>query len=98
MPSPRSNSQIAFSTFECLRTPWKLGSNFLNKAIKEGIESYKRAKDIIKDAAGETDTEYDIANVIAGLERDMEEAARNLQFERAIVLRDQIERLRKKIK
>ena len=68
----------------------------VKKAIREGIESYRQAKNIIKEAVKETDEQYDIASVISELERDMEEAARNLQFERAIVLRDQINELRKK--
>ncbi|MDD5633893.1 MAG: excinuclease ABC subunit UvrB, partial [Candidatus Omnitrophica bacterium] len=70
----------------------------IEKAIKEGIESYKKAKEIVQDVTGETDEVYDINEVVAELERDMEEAARNLQFEKAIVYRDQIARLKKMVK
>jgi len=67
----------------------------IEKAIKEGIESYKRAKEIVQDVSGESIEEYDIHEVMAELERDMELAARNLQFEKAIVYREQIGKLRR---
>ena len=38
--------------------------------------------------------EYDMYEVIAQLEKDMEQAARNLQFEKAIVYREQINKLK----
>ena len=65
-------------------------------AMKEGIESYKRARELLSDVVGESQEEYEIGELIAELERDMEKSARNLQFERAIDLRDQIEELRKR--
>ena len=66
------------------------------KAISEGIEAYKQAKEIVMEAAGgETEEDLDVLEVIAQLESDMELAARNLQFEKAIVYRDQIEKLKK---
>ncbi|MFH1877939.1 MAG: helicase-related protein, partial [Candidatus Omnitrophota bacterium] len=67
----------------------------ITKAIKEGIEAYKQAKEIVKEVAAETEEEYDIREVIAQLEYEMENAARDLQFEKAIVYRDQISRLKK---
>ncbi|MGD2278770.1 MAG: excinuclease ABC subunit UvrB [Candidatus Omnitrophota bacterium] len=68
------------------------------KAIREGIESYRRAKEIIAGVISETPEEHDIMEAIAELEMDMEEAARNLQFEKAIVFRDQITRLKKTLR
>ncbi|MDP8258093.1 MAG: excinuclease ABC subunit UvrB [Candidatus Aadella gelida] len=68
------------------------------KAISGGIESYKRAKEIVKEVTGENDKEYDLNEAIAQLERDMEDAARNLQFEKAIVCRDQVLKLKKMTK
>ncbi|MDP8299265.1 MAG: excinuclease ABC subunit UvrB [Candidatus Tantalella remota] len=67
----------------------------ITKAIKDGIETYKKAKEIVQDVTGENEEEYDILEVITELEREMEQAARNLQFEKAIVYRDQIEKLKK---
>ncbi|MEA3489550.1 MAG: excinuclease ABC subunit UvrB [Candidatus Omnitrophota bacterium] len=70
----------------------------IKKAIKDGIESYKRAKEMVHDVTGENEEEYDIMEVMSQLENEMEEAARNLQFEKAIVYRDQIARLKKMLK
>jgi excinuclease ABC subunit B len=69
----------------------------IKSAIKDGIETYRQAKEIVREAAGETEEEYDISEVIIELESEMEESARNLQFEKAIVLRDQIAKLKKLI-
>jgi len=67
----------------------------IKKAIKEGVESYRKAKEFISDIAGESEEIHDIHNLIAQLQYDMEVAARNLQFEKAIALRDQIKKLKK---
>ncbi|MFH1836827.1 MAG: excinuclease ABC subunit UvrB [Candidatus Omnitrophota bacterium] len=66
----------------------------IKKAITDGITSYKRAKEIVREVTGENEEEYDINEVIAQLESDMEEAARNLQFEKAILYRDQALKLK----
>ena len=42
----------------------------------------------------ENDDQYDITSLIGELQHDMEVAARNLQFERAAILRDQIKELK----
>ncbi len=70
----------------------------IKKAITEGIEAYKKAREIVEGVTGRSGEEYDALEVLAELERDMEMAARNLQFEKAIEYRDQIDKLRKKIK
>ncbi|MDP2929136.1 MAG: helicase-related protein, partial [Candidatus Omnitrophota bacterium] len=69
----------------------------IDKAIKEGIESTKKAREIISEVIEENEEEYDITSLIGELQHDMEVAARNLQFERAAVLRDQIKELREKL-
>ncbi len=68
----------------------------IEKAVREGIESYKKAREVIAAVIEETDDEYDITALIGELQRDMETAARNLQFERAAMLRDQIKELKTK--
>ncbi len=68
----------------------------IEKAIKEGIESYKKAREVIASVVEETDEQYDVGELVAELQRDMETAARNLQFEKAAVLRDQIKELKAK--
>ncbi|UCD55850.1 MAG: excinuclease ABC subunit UvrB [Candidatus Omnitrophota bacterium] len=70
----------------------------IKKAVKESIESYRKAKELIKDVTGEHDDEYELRNVINELEEDMGLAARNLQFEKAMVFRDQIKALKRKLK
>jgi excinuclease ABC subunit B len=70
----------------------------VEKAINEGIESHKKAREVIAGVLEEDDDEYDMTALIGELERDMETAARNLQFERAANLRDQIKDLKEKIK
>ena len=70
----------------------------IKKAIRDGIESYKKAKELIKNVTGEYDDEYELRSVINDLEEDMKVAARNLQFEKAIVFREQIKGLEKKLK
>jgi excinuclease ABC subunit B len=68
----------------------------VEKAIREGIESYKKAKDVILEVVEEDESKYEIESLIAELQHDMELAARNLQFERAAMLRDQIAKLRER--
>ena len=67
----------------------------IERAVKEGIESYKKAREVIAGVIEETDDEFDITELISELQRDMETAARNLQFERAAILRDQIKELKR---
>jgi excinuclease ABC subunit B len=68
----------------------------IEKAVKDGIESYKKAREVIAEVVEENDAEYDITSLIGELQHDMETAARNLQFERAAILRDQIKELKEK--
>lgn len=67
----------------------------IKKAIREGIEANQKAKDLVCNVARQTDREYELATLIAQLQKEMELAARNLQFEQAAVLRDQIEELKR---
>ena len=58
--------------------------------------SQEEAEGLVQSAAGLSEDQFDFEQVIAEMEREMELAARNLQFERAAVLRDQVARLREK--
>ncbi len=69
----------------------------IQKEIREGIESIKKAREIVEAASGVSGDKADVVQVLSDLERDMEDAARNLQFERAIELRDEIKKMQKKI-
>ena len=75
----------------------KITPRSIKKAIKDGIDSYRKAREIIAEIAGETQDEHEVHDVISELERDMQLAARNLQFEKAIVLREQIKELKRSV-
>jgi len=68
----------------------------IEKAIKDGIESFKKAEEIVIEAAGKSEEDYEKEMLIAEFEREMELYARNLQFERAAQLRDKITQLKNK--
>ncbi|MFH1479592.1 MAG: excinuclease ABC subunit UvrB [Candidatus Omnitrophota bacterium] len=65
----------------------------IEKAIKEGIESAKKAEEIVMDSCGQTEDEFERESLISELQKEMELCARNLQFERAAELRDKIKEL-----
>ena len=69
----------------------------IKKEIREGIEAIKKAREIVKETAGLSEQVEDVFQVLSDLEREMEEAAKSLQFERAIKLRDQIRAIQKKL-
>lgn len=73
----------------------KITPTTIKKAIQEGIASYKKARELAPQLSGERIEEYEIHTLISELERDMMHAARNLQFEKAAMLRDQIQELQK---
>jgi len=74
----------------------KITPRSIEKAIRDGIETTKKANEVVVDAAGQSEDEYELDTLIAELQREMESCARNLQFERAAELRDQIKELRRK--
>jgi len=69
----------------------------IQKAIREGIEQWAEedVEKVVAEAAGQDAEEYYFAQVISHLEREMELAARNLQFEKAATLRDKIRDMKK---
>ncbi len=88
----RRETQIEFNKVN------KITPRSIEKAVKEGIESYKKAREVIVGVVKETDDQYDITALIGELQHDMESAARNLQFEKAALLRDQIKELKEKLR
>ena len=76
----------------------KITPRSVEKAIREGIEavSIEQAEEEVRSAAGFDAEQFDVEQVVAEMEEEMELAARNLHFERAAALRDQIAVLRKK--
>ncbi len=68
----------------------------IKKAIREGIEgsAEEDAQKVVLSTVGQSEEEYTFSNLIARLEKEMELAARNLQFERAALIRDKIKEIR----
>ena len=66
----------------------------IEKAIRDGIEGTKKANEIVVEAAGQSEEEYEAETLVSELQREMELCARNLQFERAAEIRDQIKALK----
>ena len=68
----------------------------IQKGIRGGIEELARdeAQELVFAVAGQNEEEYTLANHIARMEREMELAARNLQFERAAMIRDKIKEIK----
>jgi excinuclease ABC subunit B len=62
----------------------------VQKQIKTGIEAWSEAEEFVREVAGQDKEEYALGQEVAGLERQMELAARNLEFEKAARLRDRI--------
>jgi excinuclease ABC subunit B len=69
----------------------------IKKAVREGIESLREdeAEHIVWDAAGQDEEEFALLSTISNLEMKMELAARNLEFEKAAVIRDKINELKR---
>ncbi|MCK5012352.1 MAG: excinuclease ABC subunit UvrB [Candidatus Omnitrophica bacterium] len=68
----------------------------VKKAIREGIEELagEEAQEVVLSTVGQSEEEYTFSNVISRLEREMELATRNLQFERAASIRDKIKEIK----
>lgn len=69
----------------------------IQKEVRDGLESIKKARELVLEVSGVEDKKQDILEVISELEREMEEAARLLQFEKAIQLRDELRKLQGKL-
>lgn len=69
----------------------------IRKEIKEGIEAIRKAREIVLSSAGVSAESDDVLQVLSDLEVEMEAAAKALQFERAIQLRDQIRAIQQKL-
>ncbi len=66
----------------------------IHKAIREGIEAVREAQELAIEQTGQRPEDHELMTVLAELEEEMVLCARDLQFERAAVLRDQIRALK----
>jgi len=72
----------------------KISPRSIQKAIKKGIEDLEKAEEFTEELTGLEKDKYELKKYISELEYEMELAARNLQFEKAAVLRDKIKQLK----
>jgi excinuclease ABC subunit B len=66
----------------------------VTKAIRDSIETIRQAEAFTLEQAGQTREQHEVRLVVSELEEEMLLCARQLQFERAAALRDQIRGLR----
>ena len=66
----------------------------VKKEIHRGLSDRLKARKVAQEAISLKDAEYDRAEIVSQLEKEMFEAADALDFERAAVLRDQIKELK----
>jgi excinuclease ABC subunit B len=70
----------------------------VQKAIKDLIEVEEEAESFVREVVCDNIKEYERLDKIDLIERQMESAAKNLQFEKAIILRDKLRKLKADIK
>ncbi len=63
------------------------------KAIRDGIESVRRAEDYVNEVVGESREEHEIKSYVAYLKERMERAAHALDFEKAARYRDELRKV-----
>jgi excinuclease ABC subunit B len=70
----------------------------IQKSIRISIDAKRESENIAARPVGESLEQLEAGELIAELSREMEQAARNLQFEKAAYFRDQIKKLQSKKK
>lgn len=68
----------------------------VTRAIEESLAVYEEAKEIEASIISETGGDFTVSELIHELEDQMEQAAKNLEFERAALLRDQVAELKER--
>jgi len=84
----RKKIQLAFNEKN------KITPRSVQKAIRQGIEDLQESEEFVQNLTGLEKDEFELNKYISELEYEMELAARNLQFEKAAVIRDEIKNLR----
>jgi len=70
----------------------------IQKAIKKGIEELEKTEEQLISLTGQSPEEFALNNYISQLQYEMELASRNLEFEKAAVLRDKIKEIKRTLK
>jgi excinuclease ABC subunit B len=68
----------------------------IQKEIKEGIEKWRTAEEVVSEAVGLSKKEYETRSYLAFLKKRMETAAHALEFDKAARYRDEIRRIEEK--
>ena len=68
----------------------------VTRAIEESLAVYEEAQEIEASVIAETGGDFVVSELIHELEDQMEKAAKNLEFERAALLRDQVQELKER--
>jgi excinuclease ABC subunit B len=76
----------------------KITPRSVRKAIKQSIDAERGAEQFAIERTGQKQNDYDVEVAIAQLQDQMQTFARNLQFEKAAVLRDEIAKLKNQLK
>jgi excinuclease ABC subunit B len=76
----------------------KITPRSIQKAIRQGIDALADADEFVMELTGEKREEYEMNKYISEMEYEMELAARNLQFEKAAVIRDKLKELKDNLK
>ncbi|AKJ64374.1 excinuclease ABC subunit UvrB [Kiritimatiella glycovorans] len=66
----------------------------IRKEIAESLRTHEEAREVEASVVRETGEAYNVQEVVRELEREMFEAAEKLEYERAMILRDQIAELK----
>ena len=72
----------------------KITPTTIKKEIRQGIKGEEEAKEMVEELTGLEEKEFELQYLVSELEYQMETAARNLQFEKAIECREKIKKLR----
>lgn len=75
----------------------KITPHSVRKAIREGIAAAQEAEEFVVGRTGQNRKSYDMEVAIAQLQDQMQVLARNLQFEKAAAVRDEIANLKKQL-
>jgi len=68
----------------------------VKRAVQDSLRVYVRGQEVEGSVLRDSGTDLDTVNVIRELEEEMQVAAQKLEFERAALIRDQINELKKK--
>ena len=68
----------------------------VKRAVQDSLRSFVNGKEVESSVLKDGGRDLDTVNVIRELEEEMQEAAQKLEFERAALIRDQINELKKK--